>query len=132
MALVKRRPNIPPEQDALNRKEIRRLREVGASAGEIRSTLSLSSETLYRLYHEEMTSPSFGYLPAVRRRQIELALAGNYPLLKRLGIKYCGQGTKQRQKDRKMEEESFNREKPRGQPPKLIIVDQDGNEISPS
>ena len=31
-----------------------------------------------------------------------------------------------------MEEESFNREKPRGQPPKLIIVDQDGNEISPS
>ncbi len=68
--------------------------EIGCPIREIVASLEISQETLYRYYRKDLKEGAFRLIKAIRRKQVEVAMAGSVPMLKWLGQQFCGQTTK--------------------------------------
>jgi AcrR family transcriptional regulator len=64
---------------------------IGTPVDDITSELGLRLETVYRYYRTELREGQRFLRRSLKKKQVELALAGNATMLILVGKRYCGQ-----------------------------------------
>jgi hypothetical protein len=91
----KRHQNLPPEQDGKMRKRIVELASMGCTNEEICCDLTIGSNTLYKHYETDLKKGRANLKCSLRRKQYQMAMAGNVTMLIWLGKQFLGQRDKQ-------------------------------------
>jgi hypothetical protein len=87
----KRRIALDPEVEQKMAERVKDLTLGGSSVEEVASALEISVDRLYHYFRKPLKEAQFLLRSSVKRKQIQMALAGHAAMLIWVGKQYCGQ-----------------------------------------